>query len=391
MSGRTVVFHTAVAVVCLSSGFEAEALVPVTVRVRQLADREIEHYLRTEQPYDCAGSAKSETLGIALLDAIESDDPTALVGLPLIRTCAMLRAAGLDPLAADERAARCAAGCCWCRRRWISASATTARARPAGSAAAGGDSRRRRALTHWVAENARTARAFLKRVDAIVPLAQPLQALHIVELPRPAKGAKDRAAAGSRRPARAGAAGPRHRPRVRGRDACRRRPGRGAGAGGASPGHRRAALPGASSLLLALAASGLNGQSFAFVGYLPVEAAARAARIRELEALSRRAAPGAVADRDALSQSGAAGGAAGPPAAGDALVGQLRPDLARRAGRAATAWRPGEPGTRPCRPTCRRCSPCRRPDARRPRQIAVGEPQLQSAALRRRTARRRAS
>ena len=98
MRGRTVVFHTAVAVVCLSRGFEAEARVPVTVRLRDLTDAEIEHYLRTEQPYDCAGSAKSETLGIALLDAIESDDPTALVGLPLIRTCAMLRSVGLDPL-----------------------------------------------------------------------------------------------------------------------------------------------------------------------------------------------------------------------------------------------------------------------------------------------------
>lgn len=100
MSGRTVVFHTAVAMLRLASGFEAEALVPVTVRVRRLADVEIDRYLRAEQPYDCAGSAKSETLGIALLEAIESDDPTALVGLPLIRTCAMLRAAGLDPLAA---------------------------------------------------------------------------------------------------------------------------------------------------------------------------------------------------------------------------------------------------------------------------------------------------
>jgi septum formation protein len=68
--------------------------------VRELGDAEIEHYLRAEQPYDCAGSAKAETLGIALIDAIESDDPTALVGLPLIRTCAMLRAAGLDPLKA---------------------------------------------------------------------------------------------------------------------------------------------------------------------------------------------------------------------------------------------------------------------------------------------------
>lgn len=98
MRGRTVVFQTAVAVLRLSTGFAAEALVPVTVRLRALADAEIEHYLQAEQPYDCAGSAKSETLGIALLDAIESDDPTALVGLPLIRTCAMLRAGGLDPL-----------------------------------------------------------------------------------------------------------------------------------------------------------------------------------------------------------------------------------------------------------------------------------------------------
>jgi septum formation protein len=68
------------------------------VRFRALTDAEIDHYLRTEQPYDCAGSAKSETLGIALLDAIESDDPSALVGLPLIRTCALLRQAGIDPL-----------------------------------------------------------------------------------------------------------------------------------------------------------------------------------------------------------------------------------------------------------------------------------------------------
>jgi septum formation protein len=99
MSGKQVVFQTAVAVVCLATGFEAQALAPVTVRFRELSDAEIEHYLRAEQPYDCAGSAKSETLGIALLDAIESDDPTALVGLPLIRTCALLRAAGIDPLA----------------------------------------------------------------------------------------------------------------------------------------------------------------------------------------------------------------------------------------------------------------------------------------------------
>jgi septum formation protein len=100
MRGRSVVFHTAVAVVCAASGFRAAEVVPVTARFRELSDAEIEHYLLAEQPYDCAGSAKVETLGIALLAAIESDDPTALIGLPLIRTCALLRRAGIDPLAA---------------------------------------------------------------------------------------------------------------------------------------------------------------------------------------------------------------------------------------------------------------------------------------------------
>ena len=95
MSGRTVVFQTAVAVVCSDSGFSEVDIAPVEVRFRPLDDATIERYLRAEQPYDCVGSAKSEGLGIALLDAIVSDDPTALIGLPLIRTCRMLRAAGL--------------------------------------------------------------------------------------------------------------------------------------------------------------------------------------------------------------------------------------------------------------------------------------------------------
>ena len=100
MSGRTIVFQTALAVVRASTGFAQVRRVPVSVRFRVLTDAEIEFYLRTEQPYDCAGSAKVEALGIALLDAIESDDPTALIGLPLIQTAALLRAAGLDPLRA---------------------------------------------------------------------------------------------------------------------------------------------------------------------------------------------------------------------------------------------------------------------------------------------------
>lgn len=97
MSGRIVVFHTAVTVLCRDSGFAQHELAPVRVRFRSLARDEIEAYLLAEQPYDCAGSAKSEGLGIALLEAIDSDDPTALIGLPLIRTCRMLRAAGLRP------------------------------------------------------------------------------------------------------------------------------------------------------------------------------------------------------------------------------------------------------------------------------------------------------
>lgn len=98
MRGKIVIFQTAVAVVCLENGFEQRGLAKVKVRFRDLTDQEIENYLQLEQPYDCAGSAKSEGLGIALLEAIDSDDPTALVGLPLIRTCLMIRAAGIELL-----------------------------------------------------------------------------------------------------------------------------------------------------------------------------------------------------------------------------------------------------------------------------------------------------
>jgi septum formation protein len=98
MRGQTVVFQTAVAVVCAATQFEEVDLAAVKVQFRDLSDAEIETYLRTEQPYDCAGSAKSEGLGIALLESIDNDDPTALVGLPLIRTCRMLRAAGIELL-----------------------------------------------------------------------------------------------------------------------------------------------------------------------------------------------------------------------------------------------------------------------------------------------------
>lgn len=98
MRGRCVIFQTAVAVVSQARGFEQLRRAEVRVQFADLSDAQIEHYLLAEQPYDCAGSARSEALGIALLRSIDSDDPTALIGLPLIRTCELLRAAGIDPL-----------------------------------------------------------------------------------------------------------------------------------------------------------------------------------------------------------------------------------------------------------------------------------------------------
>ncbi len=98
-SGRTMHFYTALAAVRQADGFRASALVETRVRFRSLDDDEIERYLQREQPYDVAGSAKSEGLGIVLLEAIEGDDPTALIGLPLIPLARILRDAGLSPLA----------------------------------------------------------------------------------------------------------------------------------------------------------------------------------------------------------------------------------------------------------------------------------------------------
>lgn len=91
MSGKTIVFHTAVCVCCLESGQSIEFSVPTAVEFRELSPPEIERYLIAEEPYDCAGSAKSEGLGISLLKRIESSDPTALIGLPLIEVANALR------------------------------------------------------------------------------------------------------------------------------------------------------------------------------------------------------------------------------------------------------------------------------------------------------------
>lgn len=98
LSGRRSSFHTAVTVAHWASRHVESALVTVHVQFRSLSSADIETYLQLEQPYDCAGSAKCESLGITLVDAIESEDPTALIGLPLIATARLLREAGFDPL-----------------------------------------------------------------------------------------------------------------------------------------------------------------------------------------------------------------------------------------------------------------------------------------------------
>lgn len=102
MRGQVVQFHTSVTVLRPRQGYEQETTSTSVVHVRDLTDADIERYLALEQPYDCAGSAKAESLGICLLGRIESNDPTALIGLPLIETTRLLREAGIDPLYAGH-------------------------------------------------------------------------------------------------------------------------------------------------------------------------------------------------------------------------------------------------------------------------------------------------
>ena len=99
LSGRTIIFHTGVSLLDATTGRCETALVDVSSTFRTLSPSEIDDYLRRDQPYDCAASVKSDALGIALFTRIASDDPTALIGLPLIRLAQMLRAAGVRILA----------------------------------------------------------------------------------------------------------------------------------------------------------------------------------------------------------------------------------------------------------------------------------------------------
>ena len=102
LRGREAVFHTAIALVDPRGAVQLRE-VPTHLRMRSLDESRLRAYLLAEQPYDCAGSAKSEGLGIALLEWVRSDDPTALVGLPLIALSELLLAAGLDPLRGPSR------------------------------------------------------------------------------------------------------------------------------------------------------------------------------------------------------------------------------------------------------------------------------------------------
>lgn len=91
MRGRTVIFHSALCLYNAQTNNMQAEVVPYEVEFRQLSDNQIERYLRTEEPYNCAGSAKSEGLGIALIAAMHGTDPNALIGLPLIKLITMLQ------------------------------------------------------------------------------------------------------------------------------------------------------------------------------------------------------------------------------------------------------------------------------------------------------------
>ena len=266
---QSVEFHSALCLFDSRSGDVQSADIITRVQFRDLSDAEIEAYLRAETPYDVAGSAKSEGLGIALLDAIDSDDPTALVGLPLIALSRMLRAAGFPLLEAAM------SGVLYLIPNTLGDGDAAALAQvlpePVRARAA--------ALTYYIGENAKTTRAFLKKVGT----ERPIQEIEIRELNvNTPPGEVEKLLAPILAGTDAGLVSEAGCPAV------------------ADPGallvrraHERGVkvvpFVGPSSILLALMASGMNGQSFAFNGYLPVDATERAKRLRELEQLSRKA------------------------------------------------------------------------------------------------------
>ena len=246
------------------------------------------------------------------------------------------------------------AGSISCRRRWISA---VPRPVPLGRGDAGRHPRLPRRLTHWICENAKSARAYLKRVGELQPLALPLREQSIVELPRHVHKKGDHEGGFDARPLLA--------PALEGHDV-----GLVSEAGMpaiADPGSSvvRAAhelgvpvvpLVGPVSLLLTLAASGLNGQNFAFVGYLPQDAAQRTQRIRELEVAGAARRPDPAVHRNAVSQRGALGGAVEDAAAGTRLAVGSGLTLAAAAGPQPAGRRLAPAGGAGARTTRRPCS-----------------------------------
>ncbi len=168
LSGKTVVFHTALALLDTATGECQTALVDVRSTYRFLSAAEIEAYLRRDEPYDCAGSVRSEGLGIALFERIESDDPTALIGLPLIR---LDRHAALRRRAGARARQRSMPGRLYLVPNLLGVVAPDA-VLPARTIAVA------RGLARYVVENAKPARAFLK---SLAP-ERPLREIHIEEL-----------------------------------------------------------------------------------------------------------------------------------------------------------------------------------------------------------------
>lgn len=269
MRGRSVSFLTALCLLNAQRDTERTALATNIVTFRDLTDDEIERYLRREQPYDCAGSAKSEGLGIAMISRMQGDDPNALIGLPADRACRHAQARG--------------------RGRTVSARCGTGPGSlflipvPLGDAApsqvlAAEVIGRVKALDYFVAEKAKSARAFLKAIG----VQRPLLDIEIREIGAdPVQRELDALLV----------------PLSRGRDAgliseagCPGVADPGAALVLAAHRHHIRVIPmvGPSSVLLGLMAAGLNGQSFAFCGYLPIKEPERSRRIREIEETSRR-------------------------------------------------------------------------------------------------------
>ncbi|MEJ7138648.1 Maf family protein [Amphibiibacter pelophylacis] len=302
-SGRTVLFHSALHLIRLDADGAQQPVAhldSVAVRFRALDDASIERYLRIEQPYDCAGSAKCEGLGIALLESITTLDPTALEGLSLIAVRRLLATLDFDvlaqasagPLAVVRLQDESPADAPVLGRLVLVPNALDLGSvtQPLQGQLPPDSLAQAARLRHWVVENARSARQFLARVQASQPLAARVQDQQIIELPRPPKGRPGAGLDAAQieallAPTRAGhdvgllsEAG---LPAV------------------ADPGcevvaaaHRLGltvhVLPGSNAMVLALAGSGLPGQSFAFAGYLPVDAQERRTRILALQDQAQR-------------------------------------------------------------------------------------------------------